>query len=166
MTGTSIIQIDPMITPDKTFPNKRTAIDPVDVISLKMLNGNIAGDGSMYFFKYLFRPAFLIPKNGTPNNTIDANAIVTVKGAGFTKPNVINAKFGKLEAGGNSFAYAFNPTSITVLDDNTVTCKVSAAEDPDQTDENLSSDSAAGNIVLRLYTQMTRSNDLVAHYVA
>ena len=97
---------------------------------------------------------------------IDANAIVTVKGAGFTKPNVINAKFGKLEAGGNSFAYAFNPTAITVLDDNTVTCKVSAAEDPDQTDENLSSDSAAGNIVLRLYTQMTRSNDLVARYVA
>ena len=97
---------------------------------------------------------------------IDANAIVTVKGAGFTKPNVINAKFGKLEAGGNSFAYAFNPTSITVIDDNTVTCKVSAAEDPDQTDEALSSDSAAGNIVLRLYTQMTRSNDLVAHYVA
>ena len=97
---------------------------------------------------------------------IDAGAIVTVKGAGFTKPNVINAKFGKLEAGGNSFAYAFNPTAITVLDDNTVTCKVSAAEDPDQTDENLSSDSAAGNIVLRLYTQMTRSNDLVARYVA
>ena len=97
---------------------------------------------------------------------IDANAIVTVKGAGFTKPNVINAKFGKLEAGGNSFAYAFNPTSITVLDDNTVTCKVSAAEDPDQTDENLAADSAAGNIVLRLYTQMTRSNDLVARFVA
>ena len=97
---------------------------------------------------------------------IDAGAIVTVKGAGFTKPNVINAKLGKLEAGGNSFAYAFNPTSITVLDDNTVTCKVSAAEDPDQTDENLSSDSAAGNIVLRLYTQMTRSNDVTAHYVA
>ena len=97
---------------------------------------------------------------------VDANAIVTIKGAGFTRPNIISAKFGKLEAGGNSFAYAFNPTAITVIDANTVTCKVSAAEDPDQTDETLSQDSAAGLIVLRAFTQMTRSNDLVARYVA
>ena len=97
---------------------------------------------------------------------VDANAIVTIKGAGFTRPNIISAKFGKLEAGGNSFAYAFNPTAITVIDANTVTCKVSAAEDPDQTDETLAADSAAGLIVLRAFTQMTRSNDLVAHYVA
>ena len=97
---------------------------------------------------------------------VDADAIVTIKGAGFTRPNIISAKFGKLEAGGNSFAYAFNPTAITVIDANTVTCKVSAAEDPDQTDEQLAADSAAGLIVLRAFTQMTRSNDLVAHYVA
>ena len=97
---------------------------------------------------------------------VDADAIVTIKGAGFTRPNIISAKFGKLEAGGNSFAYAFNPTAITVIDANTVTCKVSAAEDPDQTDETLSQDSAAGLIVLRAFTQMTRSNDLVARYVA
>ena len=97
---------------------------------------------------------------------VDANAIVTIKGAGFTRPNIISAKFGKLEAGGNSFAYAFNPTAITVIDANTVTCKVSAAEDPDQTDEQLSADSAAGLIVLRAFTQMTKSNDLVARYVA
>ena len=97
---------------------------------------------------------------------VDANAIVTIKGAGFTRPNIISAKFGKLEAGGNSFAYAFNPTAITVIDANTVTCKVSAAEDPDQTDETLAADSAAGLIVLRAFTQMTKSNDLVAHYVA
>ena len=96
---------------------------------------------------------------------VDADAIVTIKGAGFTRPNIISAKFGKLEAGGNSFAYAFNPTAITVIDANTVTCKVSAAEDPDQTDEQLSQDSAAGLIVLRAFTQMTKSNDLVAHYV-
>ena len=97
---------------------------------------------------------------------VDADAIVTIKGAGFTRPNIISAKFGKLEAGGNSFAYAFNPTAITVVDANTVTCKVSAAEDPDQTDETLAADSAAGLIVLRAFTQMTRSNDLVARYVA
>ena len=104
---------------------------------------------------------------GKARNTfcVDANAIVTIKGAGFTRPNIISAKFGKLEAGGNSFAYAFNPTAITVVDTNTVTCRVSADEDPLQTIEQLTADSAAGLIVLRAFTQMTRSNDLVATYV-
>ena len=76
MKGTSIKQIDPMITPDKTLPNKRTAMAPVDVSSLNTLNGNMAGDGSMYFFKYFFIPAFLMPKNGIPTSTIIAKAPV------------------------------------------------------------------------------------------
>ena len=97
---------------------------------------------------------------------VDANATLTVKGTGFTNPNVLNVKIGKLGDSGNTFVYAFNPTAIRVVDANTVTCKVSVAEDPDQTDETLSADSESGNIKLRLYTQMTKSNDLVARYTA
>lgn len=96
---------------------------------------------------------------------VSANDLVTIRGKGFTKPNIISGKFGKLEAGGNSFAYAFNPTAITVIDANTVTCKVSAAEDPDQTDETLAANSTANLIVLRVFTQMTKSNDFTAKYV-
>ena len=96
---------------------------------------------------------------------VDANATLTIKGTGFTNPNVLNVKIGKLGDSGNTFVYAFNPTAIRVVDANTVTCKVSVAEDPDQTDETLSADSESGNIKLRLYTQMTKSNDVVAHYV-
>ena len=97
---------------------------------------------------------------------VDANAVVTVKGAGFTNPNVLNVKLGKLAEGGNTFTYSFTPTNIRVVDANTLTCKLSAAEEPDQTDEQLAADSAAGLIVLRLYTQTAKSNDLVARYVA
>lgn len=97
---------------------------------------------------------------------VDANAVVTVKGAGFTNPNVLNVKLGKLAEGGNTFTYSFTPTNIRVVDANTLTCKLPAAEEPDQTDEQLAADSAAGNIVLRLYTQTAKSNDLVARYVA
>ena len=97
---------------------------------------------------------------------VDANAVVTVKGAGFTNPNVLNVKLGKLAEGGNTFTYSFTPTNIRVVDANTLTCKLSAAEEPDQTDETLAADSAAGLVVLRLYTQTAKSNDLVARYVA
>jgi len=97
---------------------------------------------------------------------VDANAVVTVKGAGFTNPNVLNVKLGKLAEGGNTFTYSFTPTNIRVVDANTLTCKLSAAEEPDQTDEQLAADSDAGLIVLRLYTQTAKSNDFPARYVA
>ena len=158
------------------FPAAATAIAAGDLVEFHMVSRGGQADGVATPLK---KDVTIAAYSGTPiiayfaqegkNRNefgVDANAVVTVKGAGFTNPNVLNVKLGKLAEGGNTFTYSFTPTNIRVVDANTLTCKLSAAEEPDQTDETLATDSAAGNIVLRLYTQTAKSNDLVARYVA